>query len=147
MNTLSGYDLFKEKIHEHSTLNSIVFLLVSTIESYGLDYRPIIDEAGFDLNKNYHPTERVPTKKIQILWELSARYSNDPCFGLKFASYIQPSSLHGLGFSWLASCTLKEGLERLVRFQKIISTQRLFKLRKTQYGYCIFDVIKNKTVS
>ena len=132
------------EINHHSNLVSIGFLLVNVLQSYHLDYHKILEEAGFDADKEYLPTDRVPLKKIVKLWELSVKYSKDPCIGLVYATHIQPSSLHGLGFSFLASCTLKDGLERLVRFQKILSTQLILKLKETDNGYALFDMLANK---
>lgn len=116
-------------------------LLVDALESYGLAYQPIVEEAGLDAKKVYDPSERIPIHKYKKLWDLAVQYSGDPCFGLTFAAYIQPSALHGLGLSWIASHTLKDGLERLVRFQKIISTDLQLALRETQSGYCIYDAV------
>lgn len=126
----------------HSTLISISALIVNALEFCGQDYRPIIEEAGFDADKIYIPTERVSVAKIKKLWELSLKYTDNACFGLIYARYIQPSALHGLGFSWLASHNLKEGLERLVRFQKILGTHFALKLRKTHQGYCLYESIR-----
>ena len=127
--------------NDHSALVSISILIVRALESYGLDYEPIVEEAGFDRKKNYLSNERLPVRKIKKLWDLSVKYTQDPCFGLTYAHYIQPSALHGLGFSWLASHTLKDGLVRLVRFQKILGTELTLKLRETDVGYCLYESI------
>ena len=125
----------------HSTLVSIAALVVTALESYGLDYRPILIEAGLDPDKIYHPSERIPTLKFRNLWTLAVRDSGDPCFGLTYAAFIQPSSFHGLGLSWIASHSLKEGLERVIRFQKILATDLKLALRETPAGYCIYDTV------
>ena len=132
------------EINHHTNLVSIGFVLVNVLKSYHLDYHKILKEAGFDADKEYLPTNRVPFKKIVKLWELTVQYSKDPCIGLVYATHIQPSSLHGLGFSFLASCTLKDGLERLVRFQRILSTQLILKLKETDNGYGLFHMLINK---
>ena len=135
------HETLETTLNEDSTLVSMAALVVSAVESYGLDYRPIIEEAGFDADKIYEPSERVPTLKCKRLWDLSVQYTGDPCFGLTFAAYIQPSSLHGLGLSWIASHSLKSGLQRLIRFQKIIATDMVLDIRETQAGYCIYDTV------
>lgn len=131
-------------LKEHSTLVSVASLVVSALESYGLDYRPVLVEAGLDADKVYDPSERIPTLKFQRLWELAVQYTGDPCFGLTYAAYIQPSSLHGLGLSWIASHSLKDGLLRLIRFQKILATDMVLALRETPAGYCIYDTVGRK---
>lgn len=127
--------------HQHSTLISVASLVVDALESYGVDYRPVLEEAGFDADKDYDPSGRIPTIKYKKLWELAVEYSADPCFGLRYAAYIQPSALHGLGLSWIASHSLKSGLERLIRFQKILATDLLLELREVPGGYRIYDAV------
>ncbi len=128
----------------HSTLFSVAATLVSALESYGIDYRPVLAEAGLDPDAVYNPSERISTLQYKRLWEIALRESNDPCFGLTCAAYMQPSSLHGLGLSWIASHTLKEGLERVIRFQKILATESMVALRETDDGYCIYDTISEQ---
>lgn len=125
----------------HSTLVSVAATLVNAIESYGIDYRPVLVEAGLDPDSVYKPSERITSLQFKRLWEIALRESGDPCFGLTCAAYIQPSSLHGLGLSWIASHTLKEGLERVIRFQKILATESALALRETDDGYCIYDTL------
>jgi AraC-like DNA-binding protein len=137
-------DIAEFSLNQHSTLVSIVALVVDALESYGLAFRPIFEEAGLDAGNVYDSSGRIPSIKVKRLWELSVQYSGDPCFGLTYAAYIQPSTLHGLGLSWIASHTLKDGLERLVRFQRILTTDQQLGLRETQTGYCIHDVVGQK---
>lgn len=105
-----------------TTLVSAAALLADAIGHYGLDFRQIVIEAGIDLNKNYKPNDRLPADKLQKIWRLAVAQTGDPCFGLTYARFIQPAALHGLGLAWLASDTLKDGLNRLVRYQRVIST-------------------------
>ena len=137
-------DITETSFNQHNTLASIVALFIRALESYGLDAQPILQEAGLDVDKNYSPAERIPVLKTKKLWELSVQYGCDPCFGLTYAAYIQPSALHGLGLSWIASHSLKDGLERLVRFQRILSTDLQLELRETQAGYCIYGALGQK---
>ena len=137
-------DIAEPSLNHHSTLVSIAALVIDALESYGLEYRPILEEAGLDPDKVYDPSERISSLKYKKFWDLSVQYSRDPCFGLTYAAYIQPSALHGLGLSWIASHSLREGLERLVRFQRILSTDQRIGLRETKTGYCVFDVIGQK---
>ncbi len=123
----------------HTTLFSTISVLVDTLDSYDLDSKLILEEAGFDSDKKYASSTRVSNIKLMKLWELAVRYSGDPCIGLRYAEYIQPSNLYGLGFSWLASHTLKEGLDRLVRFQRILSSDLTLDVRELDKGYCLFN--------
>jgi len=105
-----------------TTLFSVAALIADAIEHYGLDSDPIVREAGIDPKGPYSPNDRLPVKPLQRLWRLAALYTGDPCFGLTYAAFIQPAALHGLGLAWAASDNLANGLHRLVRYQRIIST-------------------------
>jgi len=137
-------DLAESDSNEDSALVSLVALIANALKSYGLSYRAVAEEAGLDADRVYDASERIPILMVKRLWELSVRYSGDSCFGLTYAAYIQPSALHGLGLSWIASHSLRDGLERLVRFQRILSTYLHLKLRETKTGYCIHEMTRQK---
>ncbi len=107
---------------EHTTRVGTAALLVDTLESYGIDPYPVIEEAGIDTRRDYHPDDRLPVSKLQRLWRLAVERTGDPCLGLRYAEHLQPAALHGLGLAWLASDSLLDGLNRLVRYQRIVST-------------------------
>ena len=44
---------------QHTTQVSIAALVVNPLESYGLDYRSSLEEAGIDAHRIYAPYERV----------------------------------------------------------------------------------------
>ena len=44
---------------QHTTQVSIAALVVNPLESYGLDYRPALEEAGFDAHRIYAPSKRI----------------------------------------------------------------------------------------
>ena len=111
-----------EQHDEHTTIISVAALLVDTLEHYGLDPGPILLEAGIDPHKERRPDDRFPSRRLQKLWRLAEIHTGDPCLGLTFASFIQPANLHGVGLAWAASDTLRDGIHRLVRYQKVIST-------------------------
>ena len=129
---------------QFSTLISVASIAIDALESYGLESDLIIREAGLDPEKTYYPGDRIATGKLVKLWQLAVHYSEDPCFGLTFARYIQPSALHGLGFSWLASHTLKQGLERLVRFQRILDNNLRFELQERDDAYSLCSRVKHQ---
>jgi AraC-like DNA-binding protein len=86
-----------------------------------VDARALFSEAGLDYAKLGDPEARFPQEKVTKLWALGVEQTGDPCFGLRCAQFWHPSSMHGLGFAWLASATLKEGLERFVRYGRVMN--------------------------
>jgi AraC-like DNA-binding protein len=77
---------------------------------------------------------RYPVVRMQQLWRLAVESTRDPCFGFVAGEQLQPAALHGLGFSWLASDTLRDALNRLIRFSRLISTAANIQLEDTGAG-------------
>ncbi|MET0066683.1 MAG: AraC family transcriptional regulator [Candidatus Thiodiazotropha sp.] len=120
---------------EHHTLASVGVLLTYTLKSYGLDIHPLIRTAGIDPARFDNPDQRIPMAKLQKLWALGTEASGDPCFGLRYAEYIQPASLHGMGLAWAASDTLLDGVKRLIRYQSVLSTVLAIRIEEEPRGY------------
>ena len=49
----------------HSTLVSVAATLVSAIESCGIDYRPVLIEAGLDPDAVYNPSGRITSLQFK----------------------------------------------------------------------------------
>lgn len=111
----------------HATaLASSHLLIARAIESYGLDSEALFRSAGLDPAGLSDPEARYPEADSTRLLELALAASGDPCFGLRIAQFWHPGALHALGFAWLASASLREALERLVRyFRMLIVGERL----------------------
>ena len=120
---------------EHHTLASVAALLAQTIQSYGLDCHLLLRQVGIDPDHYNDPDKRIPLVKLQQLWLLATEASGDPCFGLQYADYIQPASLHGMGLAWASSDTLLDGVKRLIRYQNVVSSALDITLSETSGGY------------
>ena len=119
---------------EYSTLGSVAALVAQTLREYGCDSAPLFQAAGIKLGGKAGDGTRFPVEHMQKLWRLAVEASGDPCFGFVAGKQLQPAALHGLGFAWLASNTLRDALERLVRFSRLISTAANIQLEDTRYG-------------
>ena len=122
---------------EHSVLVSSTSLLVSSMEHYGLDPHAIAKTAGIDFDQILRPHDRISWLKLQRVWQCAVEQSGDSCFGLTIGNIMQPMALSGLGYSWIASNTLEEGIHRLVRYQRMISTVFDISCEEQQQGYSI----------
>lgn len=56
------------------------------------------------------------------LWETAANATGDPCIGLVVGFSLRPTSYHALGYSWIASQTLREAMQRLSRYYRVIAS-------------------------
>ncbi|MGD2055871.1 MAG: AraC family transcriptional regulator [Gammaproteobacteria bacterium] len=119
---------------QHSTLGSVAVLIARTIRAYECDPDPLFRQSGIDIHRIFDPNARFPVVRMQRLWHLAVDKTGDPCFGLSAAAQFQPAALQGLGLAWLASDTLRDALNRLVRFSRLISTATEIQLADTGSG-------------
>jgi len=113
-------------LYEPTTLASITGLLaISLREEYGIDPAPLYEQAGVSLPPTTSPQLRYPISKIRELWELGKKASGDEAIGLKTGTYAQLPQFYALGYSISASSTLLGALQRICRYQKLMSTASL----------------------
>jgi AraC-like DNA-binding protein len=55
------------------------------------------------------------------LWDLCVQQTVDPGFAVAVGRRWSPTTFHALGISWLASSSLGDGLQRFVRYGKLIA--------------------------
>lgn len=105
-----------------TTITSWALLIARAIDDSDLNSHEIFKQAGLDPEKLSDPNARYSYENMQRLWALVAQNTNDDCFGIKVAQFWHPTSLHALGYAWMASSSLLEALERLVRCLHLVST-------------------------
>jgi len=81
----------------------------------------VFRESGLDPRRWDSPDARFSDERLDRAWLRAAELTGDPCLGLRAARFINPGSLHALGFAWLVSDTLYDALTRLVRYFEVIS--------------------------
>jgi AraC-like DNA-binding protein len=126
-----------------SALSSWVLLIAKAIDSYGFDSRELFTKVGLDHRKLRDPVARFSFPSVSRLWALAAETTRDSCFGLTVAGFWHPTTLHALGYSWLASSNLEEALARAVRYSRIVNTAAsgVLRMQESEADYClIIDV-------
>ena len=126
----------------NSTLASWVLLIARAIDDYGYDSQELFTQAGLDYRLINKPGARYAYKSVCRLWELAAATIADPCIGMRVASLWHPTTLHALGYSWMASYNLDEAYKRILRFGRILNSAAngAFKIRESDNFYgLIFD--------
>ena len=111
-----------------TTLSSWALLLAKAIDHQGIDSGAVFRKAGLDPSKLSDPNYRYASVGMKKLWAVAAEVTGDACIGLKAASYWHPTTLHALGFSWMASASLHDALQRMVRYLDIVSTATRLKM-------------------
>ena len=54
------------------------------------------------------------------MWQQAAQITGNPALGLGMARAVRPSAFHVAGYTLMSSNTLREGIESLIRYQRII---------------------------
>lgn len=131
----------------HNLLTSASMLASSTLVAWnalvahGHDAEAVFLQAGLDPSKFKDEDARFPADSITQLHETIIATTGDPCFMLKLADHWHPSHLHALGYGWLASTSLKEAFDRLIRYYAIAAiSAECITFEKTSEGY-LYDVL------
>lgn len=66
------------------------------------------------------PDARVPRTVMLAIWREAARRSGDDAFGIHAAEQLGPEHLDLLGYAFCASATLGDGLQRIVRYSRVL---------------------------
>ncbi|MEH6588117.1 MAG: AraC family transcriptional regulator [Halioglobus sp.] len=112
----------EERPLQHSVLGTFLLPIAQALRLRGLDPLELMEEVGIDVAKIANPDWRLPHDRFNDLMACCVAESGDEAFGLLAGEQVQPRVLHGLGFAWLASDTVYDGLKRLARFGKLVST-------------------------
>lgn len=119
----------------NTTLTSWAKLIWQTLSDDGLDARAAFAQAGLDPALLSDSNGRYPVAGMHQLWLSAERHYSKPDFGLDVGSRWHPTSFNALGFAWLASDTLHQALERLVRYAQLVNSGLKAELTTTGTTY------------
>lgn len=105
-----------------SSISSWALLVAKALAAEGHDSEALFRSAGLDPTKLRDPDARYPIEGMCRLWRLAAQVTEDPYFGFKAASYWHPTTINALGFSWMASDSLRDALTRMARYGRLVTT-------------------------
>src|SRR5215470_10509392 len=104
------------------------------LEARGMDPAPIFLSAGVDPALLKVPGKRLPVRATQRLVRRVDQAVNDPTFGIDVAKTMSGTAMHAVGFAWLSSATLADGLRRLARYLRVLSEAWSLELEETPSG-------------
>jgi len=102
-----------------STLATWTATILRALEAHGLDPAGLARQAGID-PAGLGPDARVPRAALNRLWELAVEATGDAAFGLEASRHVAQTTFHALGYAVAASVTLREALERTIRYRRLI---------------------------
>lgn len=109
-------------------------ILWKIIATYGHDPHAVFARVGLTHDMLLDQGARIAHKTVDHLWTLATQVVKDPCFGLRAAEFWHPSHFNALGYAWLASCTLRQALNRMNRYIHILSQTTDVRLEDTPEG-------------
>jgi AraC-like DNA-binding protein len=119
----------------YATNNASLLIGVwNLLEFYEIDPEPLFREMSMNPELMKRPGARYRLDSIDNLWRKASKIIDDPCFGLKAAELWHPSNFGALGYSMLASNTLRTALERVERYHRFLSDELFIKLNGTEEG-------------
>ncbi len=121
----------QEHIQHLATAANVLWQLIQANE---MDPDDLFRKGGIDPGLLKKPQARVSCRKMNHLWRLVSQKMTDPCFAVHAGEYWHPSHLNALGYTWLVSATLKESLEKLVRYSRVLSETMTLSLKQTDQG-------------
>lgn len=113
---------------------SLGMLAWRLLEFYGHDPAECFDEIGVTHEQLQDPKTRLPYENFDYIHHYLQRVIDDPCAGLNVPSFWHPSTFGVLGYAMLTSHTIRESLERLVRYQKAFASESELFMEETDKG-------------
>lgn len=111
-------------------LGPMALLLHGLLAARGLDADALVRRAGIDPAALADPNARIPDPKMFDLWRIAYQATGDEALGLEVGQRLHPSSTHALGFAWLASASVMDGLHRVQRYFGVVTDVERIALRE-----------------
>jgi len=108
----------------------MALLLHGILAARGLDADALVRSAGIDPASLADPNTRVPDARMIGLWRVAHEATGDELLGLEAAQRLHPTSMHALGFAWLASASVMDALRRLQRYFRVLTDVEQIVLRE-----------------
>jgi AraC-like DNA-binding protein len=104
-----------------SVLSSWARTIVDALEALGANADTVLASAGLSRDALKDPNARMPAPVSARLWKAAAVAVGDPAFGIRASRFVRPTTFHALGYAVFASATLRDALDRLVRYSHVVS--------------------------
>ncbi|RMA82350.1 AraC family transcriptional regulator [Umboniibacter marinipuniceus] len=120
-----------------TTIGTWALAIKRTLDARGVNGDKLLREAGIDVSVCGDPNTRLPSPKLNKLWDLAERATGDPRFGLSVPMFVHATTLHAMTMANFAATSLYDAFSRSARFSRIITTTMQFALNKQDGVYQI----------
>ena len=96
-------------------MGSYVAAIAQALDARGVSSQAVLRRAGIDHVPRNDPLDRVPVGSIAVLLDAAVDATGDPYFGLFAADFMHATTFHALGYTLLASDSLRDFCQRVSR--------------------------------
>ena len=111
-----------------SVLTSWTRTILLALEDRGIEPAALVERSGLDAAAFDDPDARFPIDATAKLWSEAVEATGDPAFGLTASRFVNQTTFHALGYAIMASSTLREAVERHVRYAYLVSDAAVCRL-------------------
>ena len=109
-------------------------LIVRAATALGADLGRLLAATGFDPAVLYDPDARIPLGLEELLWQQAVLHTGDPAFGLHAAELLRPGAFDVLDYAVRTAPHLRESLQRLVRYHRLVHDVAVFTVSELPGG-------------
>ena len=120
-----------------TSIATLTEVIARTLESYQIDTRKMFESMDLPPEPYKNPDGRISKENMEQIWVEAERLTQNPCIGFEVGWNFHTTNIHAVGYSWLASSTLREAMERLVRYQRLISTAAEMDVAESSEGFLL----------
>jgi len=95
--------------------------LTSVVQNSGISEQKLFAQAGLVIDQTKDSHQRISGDEYCRLLDMAAKVCKDPNFGLHVGQAIKPGHYGVLGYACMSSKTLDEVLNRMQRYQTLVS--------------------------
>lgn len=126
-----------------SVLASWARTIVDALSAQNADIEAVLLGTGLSLSDFQNPSSRHPIPATTRLWRAASKQVGDPAFGLHASRYVHLTTFHALGYSVMASSTLRDALERLARYSVVLSDAAVLELESSEDGVRLSIILRD----
>src|SRR5215470_8466631 len=117
-----------------TALVSSLRVFMDALRELGADWEGILRACEIDPELLQDPEARILQSHFDRVWVTAADHTGDPCIGLHAGERVHPRAVNIFGYLALSSSTLGEGLTRVARYQRVVSSRGFLSLEDGRDG-------------
>lgn len=108
--------------------NSYVMALVTTVEKLGVSRSELLQGSAIAVDKLADPNGRTDINQLTLLWQRAVALTGNPALGLEIGQSLSAGVFNVLATILQNSATVKQAIEQLLCYQRLISDGGDFRL-------------------